>query len=100
MDTGDTTSFGAPDEEFILSEIPAFGLPYVWVRGNHDSAAFQDALDRVEGTVVLDGQTAEVDGFTVYGLGHPYFNEERGTPSATRTSSSWSPARPTRSSTT
>jgi predicted phosphodiesterase len=80
MDTGDTTSFGAPDEEFILSEIPAFGLPYVWVRGNHDSAAFQEALDRVDGTVVLDGDTAEVDGFTVYGLGHPYFNEERGTP--------------------
>jgi predicted phosphodiesterase len=80
VDTGDTTSFGAPDEEFILSEIPAFGLPYVWVRGNHDSRAFQDALKRVDGTVVLDGDTAEVDGFTIYGLGHPYFNEARGTP--------------------
>jgi hypothetical protein len=80
IDTGDTTSFGAPNEEFILSEIPQFGLPYVWVRGNHDSAAFQDALGRVDGTVVLDGDTAEVDGFTIYGLGHPYFNEERGTP--------------------
>jgi len=80
IDTGDTTSFGAPDEEFILSEISAFGLPYVWVRGNHDSGAFQDALDRVEGTVVLDGDTEEVDGFTIYGLGHPYFNEARGTP--------------------
>jgi hypothetical protein len=29
---------------------------------------------------VLDGDTAEVDGFTIYGLGHPYFNEQRGTP--------------------
>ena len=80
IDTGDTTSFGAPNEEFILSEIPDFGLPYVWVRGNHDSAAFQEALARVDGTVVLDGDTADVDGFTIYGLGHPYFNEERGTP--------------------
>jgi predicted phosphodiesterase len=80
FDTGDTTSFGAPNEEFILSEIPAFGLPYVWVRGNHDSGAFQDALDRVDGTVVLDGDTAAVEGFTIYGLGHPYFNEARGTP--------------------
>ena len=80
IDTGDTTSFGAPDEEFILSEIPGFELPYVWVRGNHDSRGFQEALGRVQGTVVLDGDTAEVEGFTIYGLGHPYFNEERGTP--------------------
>jgi len=80
IDTGDTTSFGASNEEFILSEVPDFELPYVWVRGNHDSADFQEALARVEGTVVLDGETEEVDGFTFYGLGHPYFNEERGTP--------------------
>jgi predicted phosphodiesterase len=80
IDTGDTTSFGAANEEFILSEIPRFGLPYVWVRGNHDSGDFQEALDRVEGTTVLDGDTEEVDGFTIYGLGHPYFNEQRGTP--------------------
>jgi predicted phosphodiesterase len=80
IDTGDTTSFGARNEEFILPEIPRFELPYVWVRGNHDSAAFQDAVARLDGTVVLDGQTAEVDGFTIYGLGHPYFNEQRGTP--------------------
>jgi predicted phosphodiesterase len=80
IDTGDTTSFGAPNEEFILSEIPGFERPYVWVRGNHDSAAFQDALARVDGTIVLDGDVKEVDGFTIYGLGHPYFNEARGTP--------------------
>jgi predicted phosphodiesterase len=80
LDTGDTTSFGARNEEFILSEIPDFDLPYVWVRGNHDSADFQEALSGVGGTVVLDGGTAEVDDFTIYGLGHPYFNEERGTP--------------------
>jgi predicted phosphodiesterase len=80
IDTGDTTSFGAPNEEFILPEITRFKLPYVWIRGNHDSAAFQDAVARLDGTVVLDGDTAEVDGFTIYGLGHPYFNEQRGTP--------------------
>lgn len=80
IDTGDTTSFGAPDEEFVLPEITRFKLPYVWVRGNHDSAAFQDAVARLPETVVLDGDTAEVDGFTIYGLGHPYFNEQRGTP--------------------
>ena len=29
---------------------------------------------------MLDGDVAEVEGFTIYGLGHPYFNEQRGTP--------------------
>lgn len=80
VDTGDTTSFGAPDEEFILDEIPDFVQPYVWVRGNHDSAAIQDAVAGIGGAFVLDGQTALVEDFTIYGLGHPYFNEERGTP--------------------
>jgi predicted phosphodiesterase len=80
IDTGDTTSFGAPDEEFILSEIEAFVQPYVWVRGNHDAATFQDAVARTEGTVVFDGESRRVEGFSIYGLGHPYFNEQRGTP--------------------
>jgi predicted phosphodiesterase len=80
IDTGDTTSFGATNEEFILDEIPDFDLPYVWVRGNHDARTFQEEVARVDGTVVLDGETAEVEGFTIYGLGHPYFNEERGSP--------------------
>jgi predicted phosphodiesterase len=80
IDTGDTTSFGARNEQFILSEIPGFVRPYVWVRGNHDSAGFQDAMARVDGAVVLDGRAAEVEGFTIYGRGHPFFVDERGSP--------------------
>ena len=80
IDTGDTTSFGEPNEEFILPEITRFDLPYVWVRGNHDSAAFQDEVAGLPDTVVLDGDTEDVDNFMIYGLGHPYFNEQRGTP--------------------
>jgi predicted phosphodiesterase len=80
IDSGDTTSFGASDEEFILDEIPDFDLPYVWVRGNHDSAAIQEAVAGIDGAFVLDGETALVEDFTIYGLGHPYFNEARGTP--------------------
>lgn len=80
IDTGDTTSFGAAGEELILSEIPDFGLPYVWVRGNHDAPSVQDAVGRIEGTVVLDGESADVDGFSIYGLGDPFFVEARGDP--------------------
>jgi predicted phosphodiesterase len=80
IDSGDTTSFGSPNEEFILSEIPDFGLPYVWVRGNHDARSLQDAIDDLDGTAVLDGDVAEVEGLTIYGLGDPFFTDERGAP--------------------
>lgn len=80
IDTGDTISFGSPNEEFVLSEIPRFGTPYVWVRGNHDSTGFQDAVARVDGTTVLDGSAEEVAGLSIYGLGDPFFVDERGSP--------------------
>jgi predicted phosphodiesterase len=80
VDAGDTESFGTPEETFILSEIPRFERPYVWVRGSHDSLAFQQAVARVKGATVLDGETTEVEGLSIYGLGDPYFVEARGAP--------------------
>jgi predicted phosphodiesterase len=82
VDAGDTSSFGTPDETFILSEVPKFERPYVFVRGSHDSVAFQLAMAGVEGATVLDGDTVEVEGLTIYGLGDPYFVQERGAPVA------------------
>ena len=43
VDTGDLTSFGTPVENLIVSRIPAFGRPYVFVRGSHDSIELQAA---------------------------------------------------------
>jgi predicted phosphodiesterase len=80
IDSGDTTSFGSPDEEFILSEIPDFGLPYVWVRGNHDARSLQNAIAGIDGAVVLDGNVEEVAGLSIWGLGDPFFVDERGDP--------------------
>ncbi len=80
IDTGDTSSFGTPAESIILQTIPDFDRPYVWVRGNHDSLAFQQAMRSQPNAEVLDGETAEVGGLTIYGLGDPYFNQERGAP--------------------
>ena len=80
LDTGDTASFGTPGDELILSEIPSFGRPYVFVRGSHDSMGFQEAVGELPNTVVLDGDAKDVGGLTIYGLGDPYFVEERGAP--------------------
>ena len=80
LDSGDTSSFGTPGEELILAEIPSFGRPYVFVRGSHDSTAFQAAVEGQPNGIVLDGEAREVAGITIYGLGDPYFVDARGAP--------------------
>jgi predicted phosphodiesterase len=71
IDTGDTTSFGSTPENFVLADIRDFDRPYVWVRGNHDSKAFQRAVANLPNTLVLDGNTTLLHGIRIYGLGHP-----------------------------
>jgi predicted phosphodiesterase len=80
LDTGDTSSFGTEGEELILSEVPAFGRPFVWVRGSHDSPSFQAEVAAQPNGIVLDGEVRGVAGLTIYGLGDPYFVDERGAP--------------------
>jgi predicted phosphodiesterase len=80
VDTGDMTSFGTPVENLIVSLIPEFGRPYVFVRGNHDSLELQAEVAQQPNGVVLDGRAQTIAGLTVYGLGHPAFTPARGVP--------------------
>ena len=80
LDTGDTGSFGTTADQAILTWVPRFDRPYVFVRGSHDSLAFQQAVATYPNATVLDGTTTEVAGLTVYGLGDPYFVSARGAP--------------------
>ena len=77
LDTGDITSFGTPAENLILSAIPSFGRPYVYVRGNHDSVALQESVAGIRNAIVLDGGTRRIKGLTVYGLGDPIFTPNK-----------------------
>jgi hypothetical protein len=80
LDTGDTASFGTPAEAAILTSIPGFDRPYVWVRGSHDSIGIQAAVTRYRNAVVLDGNAASVGGLSIFGLGDPYYVQGRGAP--------------------
>lgn len=80
LDTGDTGSFGTKPDQAILTWVPRFDRPYVFVRGSHDSLAFQRVVGRYTNATVLDGTTTTVDGLTIYGLGDPYFVAKRGAP--------------------
>jgi predicted phosphodiesterase len=77
IDTGDITSFGTPAENIITSSIPSFGVPYVFVRGNHDSLGLQEAISRLKNVVVLDGNATTIDGLEIYGRGDPAFTPNK-----------------------
>lgn len=77
VDTGDITSFGTPAENVILTSIPSFGVPYVFVRGNHDSFGLQEAISRVKNVHVLDGTSTSIDGLEIYGRGDPAFTPNK-----------------------
>ncbi len=80
IDTGDLTSFGTPVENLIVSQIPSFGRPYVFVRGNHDSIALQAAVAHEPNGIVLDGHAKTIAGLRIFGLGDPAFTPARGVP--------------------
>lgn len=73
IDTGDITTWGTQVESATISRIGTFGVPYVFVRGNHDSIGTQEAVARQRGAIVLDGDVAIVDGVVIAGIGDPEF---------------------------
>ena len=80
IDTGDITSFNSPAERTVLDRIPQFGVPYVFVRGNHDSPGTAAELAAIDGVTVLDGEATDVAGLRIFGVPDPEFtpaNPER-----------------------
>jgi predicted MPP superfamily phosphohydrolase len=76
VDTGDITSWGTEVESATLARIRAVGVPYVFVRGNHDSLRTQRAVAANRNAVVLDGGVAVVGGLVFAGLGDPRFTPD------------------------
>lgn len=80
VDTGDTMDHGTTAENGFLDPIADLGVPYVWVRGNHDSLATQRYLERMKNVHVLDeGRAETVAGLRFAGIGDPQFTPDRST---------------------
>ncbi|PRH78465.1 hypothetical protein C6N75_14765 [Streptomyces solincola] len=79
VDSGDTMDHGTAAENGFLDPAADLGAPYVWVRGNHDSAVTQQYLEKMKGRVhVLDGGRAvTVGGLRIAGVGDPQFTPDR-----------------------
>jgi predicted phosphodiesterase len=73
LDTGDLTSFGYPIESQLGQLISQIDRPYLFVPGNHDSAANRAALAQYPNVQLLDGEVVDIDGVDILGVADPTF---------------------------
>jgi predicted phosphodiesterase len=73
VDTGDITTFGTPPERLILDRIEGFGVPYLFVRGNHDPYSVGARVESLPNGVTLENEATTVEGITFFGAPHPLF---------------------------
>ncbi|MFF5293529.1 metallophosphoesterase family protein [Paractinoplanes globisporus] len=79
VDTGDMVDWGSAAETNYVSSIPSVGVPYIYVRGNHDSGIIQSAVGRQKNAIVLDDKITTIDGLTIAGIGDPEFTPDKTT---------------------
>ncbi|GLZ79816.1 membrane protein [Actinorhabdospora filicis] len=78
VDTGDITDWGTEQEaKAFTAAIGDLPVPYVYIRGNHDSEATADAVRVHDNAFVLDGDTVTVAGLTFAGIGDPRFTPDK-----------------------
>jgi predicted phosphodiesterase len=77
IDTGDLVDWGSSAETGYAASIPQVGVPYIWVRGNHDSMAIQEAVARQSNAIVLDNAITEIEGISIAGIGDPQFTPDK-----------------------
>ncbi|HZE66403.1 MAG TPA: metallophosphoesterase [Sporichthyaceae bacterium] len=78
VDSGDVSDHGSSAEERFTKSISTLKVPYVFIRGNHDSLVIQQAVAANRNAVVLDnGQVREVAGLRFTGDGDPRFTPDK-----------------------
>jgi predicted phosphodiesterase len=73
IDSGDLTDHGSQAENELAGQIRKFRVPYVFIKGNHDSDGTQSAVAQVRNAILLAGHEVTVDGLTIIGDGDPRF---------------------------
>jgi predicted MPP superfamily phosphohydrolase len=77
-DTGDLTDWGSSAEaNYYAKNISALRVPYVFIRGNHDSADVAAAVAQNRNAVVLENQVKVVAGLTIAGIGSSRFTPDK-----------------------
>ncbi|MCI4064659.1 metallophosphoesterase [Micromonospora sp. R77] len=79
IDTGDITDWGSEPEASFVGSIGLLKKPYVYIRGNHDSARTAAAVAQQPNAIVLNNTTTTVAGLTVAGIPDPRFTPDKET---------------------
>jgi predicted MPP superfamily phosphohydrolase len=77
VDTGDINDWGTEVEGNFVASIALLKVPYVFVRGNHDSSVTQAAVAAQPNAIVLDDKVQTVAGLTFAGIGDPRFTPDK-----------------------
>lgn len=79
VDTGDVSDHGTAAEDALYSPVSQLDVPFVHVRGNHDSVGATEAyLAKLPNVTVLDaGRSATIAGIRFAGIGDPRFTPDK-----------------------
>jgi predicted MPP superfamily phosphohydrolase len=78
LDTGDITDWGSQPENGLISRVGTLGVPYVFIRGNHDSTITASLVAAQPNATVLDDSAVTVAGIEVVGTPDPRFTPDPG----------------------
>jgi predicted phosphodiesterase len=78
VDTGDMGTWGFGFERGVPQRVAGFGVPYLFVKGNHDNAAMAAAVAANRNARVLDHGGTEVAGIRFHGVADPTFSPGQG----------------------
>jgi predicted MPP superfamily phosphohydrolase len=79
VDTGDINDWGTQFEESYADSIALLKVPYIYIRGNHDSTLTSQTVARQPNAIVLENGITTVDGLTFAGIGDPRFTPDKQT---------------------
>ncbi|MGY1622590.1 metallophosphoesterase [Geodermatophilus sp. SYSU D00965] len=77
LDTGDVTDWGSEPENSLITAVGTLGVPYVFIRGNHDSAVTASLIEAEPNTTVLNQAAVVVAGIEVVGTPDPRFTPDQ-----------------------
>jgi predicted MPP superfamily phosphohydrolase len=79
LDTGDITDWGSAPENQLIGSVGKLGVPYVYIRGNHDSATTAALIAAQPNATVLDDSAVTVAGIEIVGARDPLFTPDKST---------------------